>query len=91
MHEVIEMKELQSNEVMERVIKVVKMHARFNKDNINSNSRLRADHGIDSITLVSLMLDMEEEFGIKVDSSPMGLRSLQYIKYYRLFYRGLTK
>ncbi len=86
------MKELQSNEVMERVIKVVKMHARFNKDNINSNSRLRADHGIDSITLVSLMLDMEEEFGIKVDSSPMGFEKFASISSITDYFTGgLTK
>ncbi|MFZ5989288.1 MAG: acyl carrier protein [Bacillota bacterium] len=59
------------SEVKEKVIEAVSRNALFNADKVNENSRIRRDHGIDSIRLVELVVDLEEEFDIEVDSASL--------------------
>jgi acyl carrier protein len=47
-------------EIKKRVMEVIKRNAVFNADKVNENSRIRRDHGIDSIKLVEMIIDLEK-------------------------------
>lgn len=67
------------NEILERVINTVKRHAVFNQDKVMEESRIRRDHGIDSIKMVELVVDLEEEFNIEVDSASLSFENFANI------------
>jgi acyl carrier protein len=67
------------NEVLERVINIVKRHAVFNQEKVTEESRIRRDHGIDSIKMVELVVDLEEEFNIEVDSASLSFENFANI------------
>lgn len=67
------------NEILERVINIVKRHAVFNQDKVMEESRIRRDHGIDSIKMVELVVDLEEEFNIEVDSASLSFENFANI------------
>jgi acyl carrier protein len=51
------------------VFEMLKKYAQFNGDNIAHESDLRDTYGIDSITLVEILVGLECEFNISIDSS----------------------
>lgn len=55
--------------VEEKVCEIVKKSCQFNADNICVDGDLRENYGIDSISLVELLVNIECEFDIVVDSS----------------------
>jgi acyl carrier protein len=59
---------MQASEVKIKVMQVVARNSVFNADKVTEVSRIGRDHGIDSIKLVELIVDLEEEFDIEVDS-----------------------
>ncbi len=67
-------------EVKERVMEVIKRNAVFNADKVNENSRIRRDHGIDSIKLVEMIIDLEEEFDIEVDSAMLNFENFATVE-----------
>jgi acyl carrier protein len=67
------------NEILERVINIVKRHAVFNQEKVMEESRIRRDHGIDSIKMVELVVDLEEEFNIEVDSASLSFENFANI------------
>lgn len=69
------MSSVDRNEILERVINIVKRHAVFNQDKVMEDSRIRRDHGIDSIKMVELVVDLEEEFNIEVDSASLSFEN----------------
>lgn len=68
------------NEIQERVIEVVSRNAVFNADKVNESSQIRQDHGIDSIKIVELVVDLEEEFDIEVDNSSLSFDNFATIE-----------
>lgn len=59
------------NEIKNKVIEVVGRNALHNPDRVHEQSNLKNDHGIDSLKIVNLLFDLEEEFGICVDQSSL--------------------
>jgi acyl carrier protein len=67
------------NDILERVVNIVKRHAVFNPDKVMEESRIRRDHGIDSIKMVELVVDLEDEFNIEVDSASLSFENFANI------------
>ena len=59
------------NDIKERVMTVVAKNALINVGNVTEESWIGKDHGIDSIKLVELIVDLEEEFDIEVDTGSL--------------------
>jgi len=59
------------NDIRERVMTVVAKNALINAGNVTAESWIGKDHGIDSIKLVELIIDLEEEFDIEVDTGSL--------------------
>ncbi len=74
------MASLEIGEVKERVIEVIKRTAVFNADKVNENSSIKIDHGIDSIKLVEMIIDLEEEFDIEVDSAVLNFENFATVE-----------
>lgn len=55
--------------VEEKVCEIIKQSCLYNSDNISIGGDLRENHGIDSIGLVELLVNIENEFNIVVDSN----------------------
>ncbi len=68
------------NEIKERVIEVVKRNSMFNADNVSENSNIRRDHGIDSIKMVELVVDLEDEFDIEVDNCSLSFENFSTVE-----------
>ncbi len=60
---------MQRHEIEQKVSEVVSRLAQFNNDNIEVDSDLRDNYGVDSIVLVELLVEIEDVFGITFDSS----------------------
>lgn len=60
---------MQKQEIESKVCEVVSRVGQYNTDNIEVNSDLRDNYGIDSIVLVELLVELEDTFGITFDSS----------------------
>ncbi|MHB8062503.1 MAG: acyl carrier protein [Ruminiclostridium sp.] len=56
-------------EIEEKVCELVKAYGQFESDNVELDGDLRESYGIDSITLVELLVDLESQFDIVFDSS----------------------
>ncbi len=59
------------NNIKERVMKVIAKSALLNTDNVTEKSWIGRDHGIDSIRLVEMIINLEDEFDIEVDTSSL--------------------
>ncbi|EGD48915.1 phosphopantetheine-binding protein [Ruminiclostridium papyrosolvens DSM 2782] len=59
------------NDIKERVMKVIAKSALLNADNVTEKSWIGRDHGIDSIRLVEMIINLEDEFDIEVDTSSL--------------------
>ncbi|RCX12551.1 acyl carrier protein [Anaerobacterium chartisolvens] len=68
------------NEIKERVIEVVKRNSMFNAENVSESSNIRRDHGIDSIKMVELVVDLEDEFDIEVDSCSLSFENFSTVE-----------
>lgn len=66
--------------IKERVIEVVRRNSMFNADKVDENSKLRENHGIDSIRLVEMVVDLEDEFNIEVDTTSLSYENFASIK-----------
>jgi len=55
--------------VKERVFKILSKLS--GKAEINDNDMLLASLGLDSLAMITLLLELEEEFGIELDESDM--------------------
>ena len=60
---------MERSEIEKKVCAIVKGKSQFNKEDINMESDLRDNYGIDSIVLVEMLVEMEEVFGMNFDSS----------------------
>jgi len=60
---------MQREEIEEKICEILKGKSQFNGDNIQLDCDLRDNYGIDSIALVELLIDIECEFDITIDSS----------------------
>lgn len=60
---------MQKQEIENKVCEVVSRLCQFNNDNIQVDSDLRDNYGVDSIVLVELLVEIEDAFGITFDSS----------------------
>ncbi|QNU66169.1 acyl carrier protein [Ruminiclostridium herbifermentans] len=59
------------NDIKERVMKAIAKNALINADKVTEESWIGRDHGIDSIKLVELIIDLEDEFDIEVDTGSL--------------------
>ncbi len=60
---------MQKQEIQSKVCEVVSRLGQFNNDNVQVDSDLRDNYGVDSIVLVELLVEIEDLFGITFDSS----------------------
>ncbi len=60
---------MQKQEIEQKICEVVSRLAQFNSDNIEVESDLRDNYGVDSIVLVELLVELEDVFAITFDSS----------------------
>ena len=60
---------MQKHEVEKKVCEAVSRLGQFNNDNVQVDSDLRDNYGVDSIVLVELLVEIEDDFGITFDSS----------------------
>jgi acyl carrier protein len=60
---------MQKEEIEKKVCELLKTRCQFNGDNIQLDCDLRDNYGIDSIALVELLIEIECEFDITVDSN----------------------
>lgn len=67
-------------EIRKKVMEVVSRNAVFNEDKVNEDSVIKRDHGIDSIKLVELVIDLEEEFDIEVEANLLTLENFATIE-----------
>lgn len=74
------MQNIDTSTVKEKVIDIVRRNAVLNTDMVNENSDIRRDHGIDSIKMVELVVDLEEEFDIEVDSCSLSFDNFANIE-----------
>jgi acyl carrier protein len=56
-------------EIEEKVCELVKGYCQFEGEEVQLDGDLRDSYGIDSITLVELLVDMESQFDVVFDSS----------------------
>ncbi|QNU66702.1 acyl carrier protein [Ruminiclostridium herbifermentans] len=57
------------SEIESRICEIVQTYSQYDGDNIQLQGDLREDYGIDSISLVELLVDIESQFDITFDSS----------------------
>lgn len=65
---------------IELILKEIIINVAFDNispEDIDRDTDLKADLGIDSITLVSVMIDIEEEFGITFESNVFDTYSME--------------
>ncbi len=62
---------MQKNDIQSKVCELVSKLGQFNNDNIEVDSDLRDNYGIDSIVLVELLVEIEDAMGITFDSSSL--------------------
>ena len=60
---------MKREEIEEKISELLKARSQFNGDNINMDCDLRDNYGIDSIALVELLIEIECEFEISIDSN----------------------
>lgn len=60
---------MQKQEIETKICESIKSISQFNSESIEMDKDLRENYGIDSIALVTLLVDLEGEFGIAFDSS----------------------
>ncbi len=66
-------------EIVERVIDVVENFAIENADQITVNSELKKELGIDSLKMIEILLELEEEFGTQFNNGAVVLESFKSI------------
>lgn len=62
---------MQKSDIQSKVCELVSRLGQFNNDNIEVDSDLRDNYGIDSIVLVELLVEIEDAMGITFDSSSL--------------------
>lgn len=60
---------MQKEEIVKRIFDILQSRCQFNADNIKPDVDLRDNYGIDSIALVELLIEIECEFDITIDSN----------------------
>lgn len=58
-------------EIQKGVVEIVSRNSLHNPEKVNLHSNIKNDHGIDSLKIVNLLFDLEDEFGIIVDQNSM--------------------
>ena len=65
------MEELSLDSIKESVFKLIRTNTVSEKDSITEEAFLKQDLGIDSIKLVDLVIDIEEEFSFRVEAKEL--------------------
>lgn len=60
---------MDKKEIVSKICELVQTYSQFEGDNVQLDGDLKEDYGIDSITLVELLVDIESQFDITFDSS----------------------
>ncbi|PYG88229.1 acyl carrier protein [Ruminiclostridium sufflavum DSM 19573] len=60
---------MKKEEIEQKISELLKGRSQFNGDNIKLDCDLRDNYGIDSIALVELLIEIECEFDISIDSN----------------------
>ncbi|MDF2986925.1 MAG: phosphopantetheine-binding [Eubacterium sp.] len=60
---------MQREEIESKIFEILRSRCQFNGDNIKADVDLRDNYGIDSIALVELLIEIECEFDITIDSN----------------------
>lgn len=60
---------MDKKEILSKICELVQTYSQFEGDNVQLDGDLKEDYGIDSITLVELLVDIESQFDITFDSS----------------------
>lgn len=73
------------DEIILRVIEVVSRNALYNPDKVSVLSHIKNDHGIDSLKIVNVLFDLEDEFGIVVDQNALVFENFTNVEKISLF------
>ncbi|HHV28798.1 MAG TPA: acyl carrier protein [Clostridium sp.] len=61
------MEKILSSKLRCRVMDIIKANSQYDIENINESLNIRTDLGIDSIQMMSLVMDLENEFEIEIE------------------------
>lgn len=61
------MEKILSSKLKCRVMDIIKANSQYDTEGINENLNIRTDLGIDSIQMMSLVMDLEREFEIEIE------------------------
>jgi acyl carrier protein len=61
--------DMRRDEIESKICDLVQTYSQFDGDNVQLDGDLREDYGIDSISLVELLVDIESQFDVTFDSS----------------------
>lgn len=67
------MNETHIETIKDRVIEIVKANSVVNTDLVNEYSNIRNELGIDSVRLVNLIVDLEDEFDFKEEGNGINI------------------
>lgn len=63
--------EMNRQELLDRIVSFLREHAETALENCGENSQLLADLGFNSLDLLTIVNDAEDEFGIVIDDEDM--------------------
>lgn len=66
--------------IKEKVINVIKENCPYDTENFDITADLRDNYGIDSIAIVTVLVDLEEAFDITIDSQLLTYDSFSTIE-----------
>jgi len=66
--------------IEEKLIEIIRNHCLHNSNKITLASNLRNDHGIDSLKVTEMILDIEEEFKFEFEASALSLDTFQTVE-----------
>lgn len=62
---------MRNDDLANKIRAIVQRYAVFNAQQVTNETDLSKEHGIDSIKMVQLIVDLEEAFDIEVDSASL--------------------
>ncbi len=60
------MENIDSSSIKEKLRKIIAKEAKIKPEDINDDSHILGDLGVDSADMISLLYDIEDEFGVEV-------------------------
>lgn len=68
-----------AKETEEKLLEIIAGHCLYNEDKITLSSNLRNDHGIDSLKITEMILDIEDEFAFQFDAGALSRETFKTV------------